>query len=77
LLGSVTGGDPLARLLSAVKAVMPGRRQPIGQNREGLFAWLTDSAPHPGAFVLVIVGMAESPSMADDRVVSADRTSPR
>jgi len=64
-------------LLSTEQAVMPGRRQPIGQNREGLFAWLADSAPHSDAFVLVIVGTAESPPVAEDRVVSADRTSPR
>ena len=28
---------------------------------------MTDSAPHPNVFVLVIVGPAEPPSMADDR----------
>ena len=38
---------------------------------------MTDSASHPDAFVPVIVGMAEPPSMADDRVVLANRTSPR
>ena len=38
---------------------------------------MTDSAPHPDAFVPVVVGLAESPSVADDRVVPADRTSPR
>ena len=53
------------------------RRQPIGQDREGLPARLTDSAPHPDAFVPVIVGLPESPSVADDRVVAAKRTSPR
>ena len=31
---------------------------------------MTDSASHPDAFVLVIVGLAEPPSMADDRVVA-------
>ena len=51
----IAGGDPLTGLLSAVQAVVPGRRQPIGQDREGLPARLTDSAPHPDAFVLVIV----------------------
>jgi hypothetical protein len=77
LLDRITGGDPLAGLLSTEQAVMAGRRQPIGQNREGLFAWLADSAPHPDTFMLVIVGTAESPSVAEDRVVPADRTSPR
>ena len=37
----------------------------------------TDSAPHPDAFVLVIVALTESPSVADDRVVLANGTSPR
>jgi hypothetical protein len=38
---------------------------------------MTDSAPHPNAIVPVIVGLAEPPSMADDRVVPANRTLPR
>ena len=38
---------------------------------------MTDSAPYPNAIVSVIVGLAEPPSMADDRVVVANRTSPR
>ena len=38
---------------------------------------MTDSASHPDAFVLVIVGRAGTQSMADDRLVPADRTSPR
>ena len=36
LLGGLAGGDPLTGLLSAMQAVVPGRRQPIGQDREGL-----------------------------------------
>ena len=77
LLGRVAGADPLTGLLSTPQAEMPGRRQPIRQDREGLPARLTDSAPHPDAFVPVIVGLTESPSVADDRVVLANRTSPR
>jgi hypothetical protein len=77
LLGSITGGDALARLPSTTKAVVAGWHQPIGQNREGLPARLTDSAPHPDAFVPVIVALAEPPSVADDRVVAANGTSPR
>jgi anti-sigma factor RsiW len=77
LLGSITGGDVLTGLLPAVKAVMPGRRQPVGQNRESLPAWLTDSSPHPDAFLVVIVALASTPSMADDRVVVANWTTPR
>ncbi len=38
---------------------------------------MTDSAPHPNEFVLGIVGLAEPPSVADDRVAAAKRTSPR
>jgi hypothetical protein len=38
---------------------------------------MTDSAPHPNAVMPVIVGLAKPPSMSDDRVVLADRTSPR
>ena len=49
------------------------RRQPIGQDREGLPARLTDSTPHPDRFVLIVVALAESPSVADDRVASGRR----
>ena len=38
---------------------------------------MTDSATHPKAFVPVVVGVAEPPSVADDGVVKADGTSPR
>jgi hypothetical protein len=38
---------------------------------------MTDSTPHPNAFVPVVVGMAESPSVANDRVAPANRTLPR
>jgi hypothetical protein len=38
---------------------------------------MTDSTPHPNVFVPVIVGLAQPPSMADDRVVAANRASPR
>jgi hypothetical protein len=37
---------------------------------------MTDSAPHPNAFVAVIVSWAESPSVTDDRVLTAHGTSP-
>ena len=77
LLNGIAGGDALTGLLPATQAEMRRRRQPIGQDREGLPARLTDSAPHPDAFVPVIVGLAEPPSMADDRVVAAERTPPR
>ena len=77
MLGRIAGGDPLARLLPAVKAVVPGWTQPIGQNRESLPARLTESAPHPDAFVLVIVALASAPSVSNDRVVVTNWTTPR
>ena len=76
LLGGITGGDVITGLLPAVKAVVAGWRQPIGQDGKGLPARLTDSAPHPDAFVLVIVSMAEPSSVANDRVIPANGTSP-
>jgi len=77
LLSRITGGDLLTGLLSAVKAVVAGWRQPIGQDREGLPARLTDSAPYPKALVLGVVALAAAPSMANDRVVAANWTTPR
>jgi len=56
---------------------LPGRRQPIRQDREGLPARLTDSAPHPQAGAPVIVALTKSPAVADDGVVLANRTAPR
>jgi hypothetical protein len=77
LLGRITGGDVLTGLLSAVKAVVAEWRQPIGQDGKRLPARLTDSAPNPDAFVLVIVTLTPSPAVADDGVVKTDGTSPR
>ena len=77
LLGRVTGGDPIAGQLSTVQAVVPGRREPIRQDCEGLLARLTDSTSHPEAFALVVVALTEPPSVADDRIASTDWTSPR
>jgi hypothetical protein len=77
LLGRITGGDPFAGLLSAVKAVVGRWRQPIGQNREGLPARFTDSTAHPNRIASVVVALTESASVADDRIVLADWTSPR
>ena len=77
LLNRNTGCDALASLLSATQAERRRRHQPIGQDGEGLVARPTESASHPNAFVLVIVGLTEPPSMADDRVVQTNRTLPR
>jgi hypothetical protein len=74
---SITNGDVLTCLLPAVKAVVAGWHQPIGQDGKGLPARLTDSAPYPDALVLVIVSMAEPSSVANDRVILANGASPR
>jgi hypothetical protein len=60
-----------------VKTVAAGRRQPIRQDGEGLPARLTDSAPHPDAFVPVIVSEPEPSPVPNDRVISANGTLPR
>jgi len=77
LLYGITCGDGIASLPAAMQTEMPRRRQPIGQNREGLPARMADSASCPDTFVPVVVGKAEPPSMADDRMVLAKRTLPR
>ena len=77
LLSRVAAGDPLAGLLPARHGEMPRGRQPVGQDGERLPAWTADPAPHPDAFVLVIVGLAEAPAVANDRVVLAQRAQPR
>jgi hypothetical protein len=77
LLSRITGGDVLTGVLPAVKAVVAGWRQPIGQDSKGFPARLTDSTPHPDAFVLVVVSMAEPSSVSYDRVIPANGTSPR
>jgi len=77
LLHGITCGDALTSLLPAMQTERRRRREPIGQDREGLVARMTDSAAHPNVFVVFVVGLAEPPSMADDRVGVANRTSPR
>jgi hypothetical protein len=76
LFGSLASRDPVARLLPAVKGVVTGWNQPIGQDRESLPTRLADSAPHPNPFALLIVALASAPSMANDRVVAANWTTP-
>ena len=77
LLNGFSGGDPLTRLLSTAQSVLPRRCEPLGQDRKGLPARLTDSTSHPDRFTLIIVALAESPSMTDDGVFPADRALPR
>jgi hypothetical protein len=77
LLNGIACGDALTGLLSATQAERRCRSEPIGQNREGLPARMTDSAPYPNVLVPVIVCIAKPLSVADDRVVEAKRASPR
>ena len=77
LLNGIAGGDALTGLLPAAQAERRRRSEPIGQNRKGLPAGMTDSTPYPNVFVPVIMGLALSLPMADDRAVEAERTSPR
>ncbi len=77
LFSRLAGGDPFTGLLSAMEGIVPGGHQPIGQDREGFSARLAESPPHPNAFLLAIMGRTEPSSMANDRVVPANRTSPR
>jgi hypothetical protein len=77
LLNGISCRDLLTGLSSATHAEMSGRRQPIWQDGESPATRTTDPAAHPDTIVLVIVSLAEPPSMADDRLVLANRTVPR
>jgi hypothetical protein len=77
LLNGSTCGDAFTSLLSATQAERSRRRQPIGQDREGLVARMTDSASHPNAIMVFIAGPAKPPSVTDDRPVAAKRAQPR
>ncbi len=73
--------EAIRRILDSLGLTMQAERrrrsEPIGQDSESLIARMTDSASHPNMFVLAIVGLTEPPSMADDRMVVANRTPPR
>jgi len=56
----VAGANPLTGLPSATHGEVPGRRQPMGQEREGLMARPTNPTPHPDAFAQFVVSLAES-----------------
>jgi hypothetical protein len=77
LLNGSPGGDVFTSLLPATQTERRRGHEPIGQDREGFSARITNPASHPNAFVAVIVGLAGSPSVADDRVAPAKRTLPR
>ena len=59
------------------RAVVRRRCEPIRQDRESLPAGTADSSPHPDRFMLIVVALAESSSVADDRGLPADGTLPR
>jgi hypothetical protein len=73
LLGRITGADSLACLLATPQGEMRERSEPFRQDGESLPAWMADPAADPDALVSVIVRLAESPPVADDRAVSAKR----
>ena len=77
LLNRFPCGEPLTGILSTAQSVVCRWCEPLGQDREGFPAWLTDSAPHPDRFALIVVTLAEPPSVAGDRILPADRTLPR
>jgi hypothetical protein len=77
LFNGIAGRDVFAGLLPATQAERGRRDQPIGQDRERLSAGVTDPAPYPDASPLVIVSLAKSPAVTDDRVVVANRALPR
>jgi hypothetical protein len=77
LLNGFAGGNPLTRLLSTAQSVLPRRCEPLGQDRKGLPTRLTDSTSHPDRFTLIVMALAESPSVTDDGVLPADGTLPR
>ena len=77
LLSGVAGDDPFAGLLPARHAELSRRRQPVRQDGEGLSTKPADPAPHPDAIVLVVAGLAEPPTVANDSVVPTERTQPR
>src|ERR1700674_2934285 len=77
LLNGFAGGNPLTRLLSTAQSVLPRRCEPLGQDRKGLPARLTDSTSHSDRFTLIVMSVAESLSVTDDGVLPADGTLPR
>ena len=77
LLNGFASGNPLTRFLSTAQSVLPRRCKPLGQDRKGLPARLTDSTSHPDRFTLIVVALAESPSVTDEGVLAADGTLPR
>jgi hypothetical protein len=77
LLNGIACGNVLTGLLAATQAELRRRRQPIGQDCEGLAARMTDSASYPDPVVAPVVSLLAPLAMADDAIVATQRTSPR
>ena len=77
LLGHVAGTDSLARLLPTSQGEMREWKEPFRQDGEGLAAGMADPTADPDPLMSVIIRLPESPAMADDRSVMAERTQPR
>jgi len=78
--GSLPGAVRLVpqtpRLLPAVEGVVPGRRRPVGQHREGLVAGATTAPPNPDLLVPFVVRIFEALSVTDDGPLAANRAQP-
>lgn len=75
LLNGFAGGNPLTRLLSTAQSIAPTVRA-TGQDRRSLPPRLTDSSSHADRFALIVMALAESPSVTDDCVIAAEGTLP-
>ena len=67
----------LPRFLPAVEAVGARRRRPIGQYRECLFTWRTETSANPDLRVPFVMRLFEPPPVTDDRPFAAERAHPR
>ena len=77
VLHRVAGSQPLTSLTSTMQREVCRRRQPLWKKREGLMAESADSPPYPNLVAQLIVSLTESSPVADDRLLFANRTSPR
>jgi len=69
--------DRIARLPTALVAVVARRWRPYRKNGEGLPARPAAAAPHPDPVVLVVVSLLAASSVPNDGVAVAERTVPR
>jgi hypothetical protein len=67
----------LPGLLPAMETIVPVRRRPCGQDREGFPARPTQPAANPDPLMPPIVRLFAPPSVTDDSSVAADRTASR